>query len=118
MKGLLIVFVMMIGFFGLNAQSNSNDVEKNVVLEKIDKNSELAFVYQNGVLLEKGVLKNGKREGVWQSFNEKGNIVTEASFSKGVKNGVWIVYDQAEVKYVLYYQNDQRIQANDLASAK
>lgn len=110
--------VMVTSFFALSAQSNTSGVERRVVLEKIDKNTQIAFVFQNDILFEKGMIKNGKREGVWQSFNEKGNIVTEASFSKGVKNGVWIVYDQAEVKYVLYYQNDQRIQANDLASAK
>lgn len=102
----------------VDAQANIEKIEEEVVLQNVDKNTQLALVYKEGVLVEKGTLKNGKREGVWQSFDQNGNLLTEASFSKGVKNGVWIVYDQSQVKYVLYYENDKRVQANDLAIAR
>lgn len=115
MKNLLVVAGLLLMFTGLNAQGASASLEKEVVLEKIDKHSDMAFIYQNGVLIEKGMLVDGKREGVWQSFNENGTLATEASFSNGLKNGVWNIYDGTALKYVLHYQNDARVQANNLA---
>jgi antitoxin component YwqK of YwqJK toxin-antitoxin module len=115
MKNLLVIAAVVLMFTGLNAQGVSANVEKEVVLEKVEKNIDMAFVYQNAVLIEKGLLVNGKREGVWQSFNENGTLATEASFSKGLKNGVWNIYQGSNLKYVLHYQNDSRVQANNLA---
>ena len=118
MKKLLIASIMFLGFTAVNAQNAMMNVETDVVVEKVDKNTSMAFVYQNDILLEKGLLVNGKREGVWQSFNADGTLTTEASFSKGVKNGVWNIYDGADLKYVLHYQNGSRVQANNLAIAQ
>lgn len=115
MKNLMIVFVLFLGLSTAQAQQGIGEISKTTVLQKIDKNTDLAFVYLGDALVEKGVLVNGKREGVWQSFNENGTIATEASFSKGMKNGVWNIYDGADLKYVLHYQNDARVQANNLA---
>jgi antitoxin component YwqK of YwqJK toxin-antitoxin module len=115
MKNLVVFAALFLMFVGLNAQGVSASVDKDIVLEKVDKNSEMAFVYQSDVLIEKGLLVNGKREGVWQSFNDNGTLATEASFSKGLKNGVWNIYEGADLKYVLHYQNDLRVQANNLA---
>ncbi|MFT4970660.1 MAG: antitoxin component YwqK of YwqJK toxin-antitoxin module [Chitinophagales bacterium] len=115
MKHLLIIAAMFFGFSSLQAQQEIREVNKNTVLQNIDKNSDLAFVYLGDVLIEKGVLVNGNREGVWQSFNENGTLATEASFSKGMKNGVWNIYEGAELKYVLHYQNNSRVHANHLA---
>lgn len=118
MKNLIVFAALILMFTGLNAQGVSASVEKDVVLEKVNKNTEMAFVYQNGVLIEKGLVVNGKREGVWQSYNENGTLATEASFSKGLKNGVWNIYENTDLKYVLHYQNDARVQANNLAIAQ
>lgn len=115
MRNLSIIFALVFSFSLASAQSINSSMEKDVVLEKVDKNTQMAFVYQNGVLIEKGLLVNGKREGVWQSFTENGKLATEASFSKGMKNGVWNIYEGASLKYVLHYQNDSRVQANNLA---
>ncbi|MEZ4915378.1 MAG: hypothetical protein R2836_00135 [Chitinophagales bacterium] len=93
---------------------NSINIEKEYKKTKIDKKTEQVFVYQNDKLIEKGILVNGKREGVWQSFDDEGRITAEASFAEGKKNGVWLIYDNASLKYVLHYQNDKRVGANDL----
>ena len=118
MKKYIAIIVMFLFVANINAQNGNGELNKEVKFEKIDKNNKLAFVFRDGVLVEKGVLKNGKREGVWQSFNENGTLLTEASFSNGEKNGVWVIYDQTEVKYVLHYQNNLRVKANDLAVAE
>jgi len=118
MKKIITIVSILIFATNIYAQNVKTNIESDVELVKIDKNTDLAFVYNNGNLVEKGILKNGKREGVWQSFKENGTLLTEASFSNGEKNGVWVIYDQAEVKYVLHYQNNVRVKASDLAIAQ
>lgn len=117
MRAIMMILVCGMTMSFAFAQEGKGDVNKETVLQSIDKNTDLAFVYLNGDLIEKGVLVNGKREGVWQSFNSDGTIATEASFSKGLKNGVWNIYEDAGLKYVLHYQNGFRVQANNLAIA-
>lgn len=97
------------------AQENNKKVNQEVVLQKVDKQTDMAFVYLEGVLVEKGLLVNGKREGLWQSFNPNGTLAVEATFSKGMKQGLWVVYDATELKYVLHYDQDVRVKVADLA---
>lgn len=112
-----ILMILMIGGISISNVYAQDifSVDKEVVLKKVDGNTQMAFVYHDNVLTEKGLLKNGKREGVWQSFNSNGNLTAEASFTNGMKEGVWVIYDGSQVKYLLHYQNDKRIKANDLA---
>jgi len=116
MKGAFIVLLLFGGilFSNVFAQDNA-DVKREVVLKKVDAQCKLAFVYEDDLLVEKGIMKNGKREGVWQSFNSNVILTAEASFSNGKKNGIWVIYDGAEVKYLLHYQNNSRVKALDLA---
>ena len=86
MKKIVTIFAVVMTLNISWAQLGNEGVNKETVLESIDKNTYLAMVYLNGNLVEKGVLVNGKREGVWQSFNSDGTIATAASFSKGLKN--------------------------------
>jgi antitoxin component YwqK of YwqJK toxin-antitoxin module len=109
---------ILLGFFMFSqvvAQENNVSVKQEVVLQKVDKQSDMAFVYLNDVLVEKGLLVNGKREGLWQSFNPNGTLAVEATFSKGMKQGLWVVYDATELKYVLHYDQDVRVKVADLA---
>ncbi len=115
MKKIMTIFAAVMTVNIAWAQLEIEGVNKETVLESIDKNTDLAMVYLDGNLVEKGVLVNGKREGVWQSFNSDGTIATEASFSKGLKNGVWNIYEDEDLKYVLHYQNGSRVKANILA---
>lgn len=108
----------MVGFFSMSFANGGED-SKKVVLEEVSKTTQMAFVYDaSGVLIEKGLLVKGKREGVWQGFNADGLITAEVTFKNGQKNGVWKIYDQTELVYVLYYQNDQRMMAENLAAIK
>jgi antitoxin component YwqK of YwqJK toxin-antitoxin module len=119
MKTAVIIFLMMGGMLinQLSAQEKE-DVKREVVLKKVDAQSKMAFVYEDEVLVEKGLLKNGKREGVWQSFNTNGTLTAEASFSNGERNGIWVIYEGDDVKYILHYQNNSRVKAIDLARAE
>jgi len=87
-----------------------------IVAKKIDNKTDMVFVYSDGYLAEKGIIKNGKREGSWQSFNANGNLIVEASFANGLKNGVWTIYNGNEVKYLVQYQDNKRVKSFDLAN--
>jgi antitoxin component YwqK of YwqJK toxin-antitoxin module len=41
--------------------------------------------YSNGTLAETGIWVNGKRDGIWKSFDEAGNPLTEETWKDGVK---------------------------------
>lgn len=116
MKKLIVCFLLLGGIFGNVLNAQTNEFAKNVVVKKIDNKHNLVFIYIDGYLAEKGVMKNGKREGNWQSFNENGNLVVEASFANGLKNGVWAIYNGNEVKYLIEYQDNKRVKSFDLAN--
>jgi antitoxin component YwqK of YwqJK toxin-antitoxin module len=116
----LIVFLMLSGGIIFNNAIAQDDasVKREVVFEKVNAASQMTYIYENEQLIEKGMLKNGKRDGVWQSFNSNGNLTVEATFVNGEKNGIWVVYEGLDVKYILHYQNNSRVKAIDLARAE
>lgn len=116
MKAKILSIFIIISIFS-NATIAQDIVENYSKTEfiNLDKNTKMVYKFENENLIEKGILKNGKREGVWQSFNENGNLLVEASFADGLKNGVWIIYNGMEIKYVLHYQDGKRMKASDLA---
>lgn len=117
MRELFSVSVMLVCVCFAFSQGDI-ELKKEYVYNKLDKKTQQVFVYQDGNLIEKGIIVNGKREGVWQSFDEVGRITAEASFADGKKNGVWLIYKETKLQYVLHYQNDKRVGANDLLVAQ
>lgn len=113
MRKLMVVLVVFLSVQFINAQDNI--VEKNVEYQQIDKQSKIAFIYQGDVLVEKGLLVDGKRHGVWQSFNEDGTLATEVSFEMGVKEGMWNIYKDAQLMYVLQYKDNALVKVENLA---
>ena len=63
--------------------------------------------YPGGKLKFQGVMKNGKRDGVWRSFYENGAKWSETTFLEGRKNGkttTW--YDNSTIRYEGNFAND------------
>lgn len=63
--------------------------------------------YDNGVVEARGMLKNGKREGVWKSFYKDGMPWSETEFVDGKKDGrtsSW--YENGQKRYEGSYKND------------
>ncbi|MBL6875679.1 MAG: hypothetical protein ISR01_02715 [Chitinophagales bacterium] len=117
MRHILISLSILFFSFNLHAQLKNDGISKKIVLEKIDKKTHSAVIYDEDIVTESGIIVNGKREGVWQSFNPDGSVAIEASFSKGMKNGIWNIYENSTLKYVIHYQNDSRVYANNIAVA-
>ena len=43
-------------------------------------------------LREEGNVIDGKRDGIWKTFNSQGNLIIEGSYSDGLRNGPWKEY--------------------------
>ncbi|HEY0030734.1 MAG TPA: hypothetical protein VGC65_08245 [Bacteroidia bacterium] len=70
-------------------------------------NGESIQRYKNGGIKMQGMMKEGKREGLWKSWYEDGKPWSETTFSSGVRNGkttTW--YDNGNKRYQGAYTND------------
>lgn len=79
---------------------NTQDTLKVMDGEKITR-------YKNGVIEKQGMMKNGKRDGLWKSFYENGTPWSETTFKDGIKNGkttTW--YPNGQMRYDGFYTND------------
>lgn len=63
--------------------------------------------YDNGVVEARGMMKAGKRNGVWKSFYKDGMPWSETTFVDGKKEGStssW--YENGQKRYEGFYKND------------
>jgi hypothetical protein len=76
--------------------------------DSVIDNGEYIKYYKNGVMEMRGMMKNGKRDGVWKSWYESGLPWSETTFKEGVKNGKTITWYENETKrYEGFYTNDK-----------
>ena len=94
-----------------NIKVQRDTINKNFLFtEKKDsliQNGEYIKYYKNGVIEMQGMMKDGKREGIWKSFYEDGSPWSETIFNGGKKNGKttsW--YDNEKKRYEGFYTND------------
>lgn len=66
--------------------------------DSVIKNGEYIKYYRNGVIEMRGIMKDGKRDGVWKSWYENGSPWSETTFSEGKKSG----------KTITWYKNGQK----------
>lgn len=75
--------------------------------DSVIKNGEYIKYYKNGVIEMRGMMKDGKRQGVWESWYEDGSPWSETTFKDGKKNGkttTW--YGNEQKRYEGFYAND------------
>lgn len=67
------------------------------------------FYYPNGVKSSEGRIVNGKPEGWWKSYNEKGILISEGNRKNFLLDSLWIFYyDDSSVKMKVHYSNDKK----------
>lgn len=66
--------------------------ESKPVLELFGKKIKATYFYDNGQIQQQGFFENGKLEGIWVSFDEKGNKTSIAEYTKGIKTGKWFFW--------------------------
>lgn len=117
MKRIALLFIACITLFSCQNKTQCNDgpivktdstISKTIAVKKpVIQNGEQIDRYPNGVVQIQGVMKNGKRDGVWKSFYESGAKWSETTFANGKKNGkttTW--YPNEKMRYEGFYTND------------
>jgi antitoxin component YwqK of YwqJK toxin-antitoxin module len=66
--------------------------------ENINPNGYNIFYYPNGVKSSEGSLVNGKPDGYWKSYNEKGILVSEGNRKDFLLDSVWVFYSPSGEK--------------------
>lgn len=86
----------------------SEKLISHVPADSIIQNGEYIKYYKNGVVQMRGMMKDGKRDGLWKSFYQNGNPWSQTTFKGGIKEGpttTW--YDNNNKRYDGNYKNDQ-----------
>ncbi|MBN8695418.1 MAG: toxin-antitoxin system YwqK family antitoxin [Bacteroidetes bacterium] len=90
------------------AQPSPNDsLQSSVSTAKAVVDGEFIKRYDNGVVEARGMMKAGKRDGVWKSFYKDGMPWSETTFVDGKKEGStssW--YENGQKRYEGFYKND------------
>lgn len=75
--------------------------------DSVTENGESIVRYESGAIKMRGIMKDGKREGLWKSWYEDGKQWSETTFAAGIKNGkttTW--YENGNKRYTGIYTND------------
>ena len=68
--------------------------ETKPVLEPFGEKVRATYFFENGQVQQVGFFENGKLEGVWVSFDDKGNKTSSGEYKKGLKTGKWFFWSQ------------------------
>ena len=119
-----ILFLMIsLGLFSCGTRNSSKSEASESKTEKIDtigssfrltdekdtvQNGEEIKNYKSGAKRIRGMMKDGKREGVWMSWYEDGTQWSETTFKEGQKTGATTTwYENGKKRYEGFYTNDQ-----------
>lgn len=75
--------------------------------DSVPENGEYTKRYATGGIEIQGMMKNGKREGLWKSFYEDGTPWSKTTFKEGLKDGpttTW--YENGKMRYEGFYKDD------------
>ncbi|MGC4040672.1 MAG: membrane-binding protein [Flavobacterium sp.] len=72
------------------------------VLEKEGSLVKATYYYDNGQIQQQGHFKDGKLEGNWTAFDEKGNKKSMGEYSNGEKTGKWFFWNDKALSEVDY----------------
>jgi antitoxin component YwqK of YwqJK toxin-antitoxin module len=118
MKNIMLITGLLVALCSCNAPSGSGAVQQHdtVVADKkkvevskdsVIQNGEYVLHYESGVIKIRGMMQNGKREGLWKSWYSNGSPWSETTFHEGIKNGpttTW--YENEKKRYEGFYTND------------
>lgn len=94
--------------------------EKKPELEAVGNTVKATYYYDNGKVQQEGFFKDGKLDGVWVSYDEKGNKTAVGEYTNGLKTGKWIFFNENSLSEVAYENSKvssvKNLQKNALAN--
>lgn len=101
MKKILILLIALICTAGLFAQK-----DKTITFNNETNLIDVVYYHDNGEVSQTGSFNlDGKLEGNWISFDNKGNKLVSAFYNDGKKVGKWIHWIDGTQKVVSYSDN-------------
>jgi antitoxin component YwqK of YwqJK toxin-antitoxin module len=89
-------------------------------LEAVGNKVKATYYFENGKVQQEGFFKDGKLDGVWVSYDEKGNKVAVGEYTDGLKTGKWIFFKENSLCEVAYENSKissiKNLQKNALAN--
>jgi antitoxin component YwqK of YwqJK toxin-antitoxin module len=89
-------------------------------LEAVGNKVKATYYFENGKVQQEGFFKDGKLDGVWVSYDEKGNKVAVGEYTDGLKTGKWIFFNENSLCEVAYENSKissiKNLQKNALAN--
>ncbi len=109
----VILTIVMLPLTMLMSTVAFAQVPENITVNQVDDQLyEVSLYFEDGSLLEKGYMLDGRFTGLWVRYNEKGMVVAEASYDNGAKDGTWRIFtNDGQLAYELEYDNNVRIMA-------
>lgn len=75
---------------------------KKPVLEQEGNLVKATYFYDNGQIQQQGFFKDGKLEGSWIAYDEKGNKKAMGDYTNGEKTGKWFFWNDKSLSEVDY----------------
>jgi len=71
-------------------------------LETVGNKVKATYYYDNGKIQQEGFFKDGKLDGVWVSYDERGNKTAEGEYTEGLKTGKWMFFNDKNLTEVAF----------------
>ena len=75
---------------------------KKPILEQEGNLVKVTYYFDNGQIQQQGYFKEGKLDGSWVAFDEKGNKKSIGEYTKGEKTGKWFFWSDKALSEVDY----------------
>lgn len=96
----------------------AQEADHIVVNQLDDRLHEVALFHDNGMVMEKGLMVDGRFDGTWTRYNREGMVTAIASYRNGLKDGVWQIFNnEGTMIYELVYENNERLIARSFDGA-
>ncbi|SHF90223.1 MORN repeat variant [Flavobacterium segetis] len=76
--------------------------ESKPQLDAVGELVKATYYFENGKIQQEGFFKNGKLDGVWTSYDNKGNKQAVATYNDGEKTGKWFFWSDTTITEVDY----------------
>jgi len=91
-----------------------NGQEKSIIFYDKEDNKQTSVkeihFFEDGTIQVEGTLKNKKRHGIWTFYHKNGKVWSKGEFDMGKSVGVFNIYDEkGQIKIKSYYENNNKI---------
>lgn len=74
---------------------------------------------ENGAIEHTGTYYYGVKDGLWQSVDDRGRVLSQIRYKKGKKTGEWFIQSEFDdAAYLLYFANDHLLSSRTVEKSE